>query len=50
MRTRLRVADLDGTIYRADEAQYFAKAVEHLIANHGRLGHEQDRKSIFVPR
>jgi hypothetical protein len=45
---KLRVADLDGTVFSDAEAPAFRRAMDFLIANHDRLKADHDRKPIRI--
>jgi predicted O-linked N-acetylglucosamine transferase (SPINDLY family) len=45
---RLRAADLDRTVFSDADAPAFRRAIEFLIANHGRLKAQPDRKPIRI--
>jgi hypothetical protein len=47
---RLREADLKNTVFGREDAQYFRKAVDYLVANHQTLQKDNDRSPIRIGR
>ncbi|MFO0952297.1 MAG: hypothetical protein U0835_14330 [Isosphaeraceae bacterium] len=50
LQERLDQVDLDATVFRRDEAGYFARAIAYLIDNHERLRSEDGRAPIRIER
>jgi hypothetical protein len=50
LQERLRKADLHATIFNRQDAKYFRKAVDYLIASHDVLRSDKSRSPIYVGR
>ena len=50
MEEKVRTADLENTVFGTQDAKYFQKAIDYLIANHERLQQDPDRTPIRIER